>query len=127
MPKVAFVSGHLNLSEQEFSDHYVEKISEAHALGHTFVVGDARGADARALQFIGEIFGTAVVFHMFEAARNNPHAFPTRGGFQTDDLRDEAMSKASDYDIAWVRPGRETSGTAANIERRKQLSSGSHL
>jgi hypothetical protein len=30
---------------------------------------------------------------------------------------------ASDEDIAWVRPGREKSGTAKNLKRRIELSS----
>lgn len=29
------------------------------------------------------------------------------------------MTAVSDYDIAWVRPGRENSGTAKNLLRRK--------
>lgn len=32
--------------------------------------------------------------------------------------RDEALTAASTFDIAWVRPGRERSGTARNLQRR---------
>jgi hypothetical protein len=31
---------------------------------------------------------------------------------------DAMMTKASDFDIAWIRPGREDSHTAMNIKRR---------
>jgi hypothetical protein len=34
---------------------------------------------------------------------------------------DEAMTKISDFDIAWIRPGRENSHTANNIRRRYGL------
>ena len=36
----------------------------------------------------------------------------------SDEERDLAMSCASTDDIAWVRSGREKSGTAKNINRR---------
>jgi ribosomal protein S16 len=55
--------------------------------------------------------------HMLAAPRNNT-GFPTVGGFATDEERDEAMTLASDVDLAWVRQGRENSGTARNIARR---------
>lgn len=115
---VAFVSGHLDLSEDEFRLHYVELIEAAAARGCGFVVGDARGADllfqrhahARGLQ--------VTVFHMFERPRHNLGEFPTVGGFPSDASRDAALTAASSFDIAWVRPGRERSGTARNLRRR---------
>jgi hypothetical protein len=55
---------------------------------------------------------------MLEKPRNNVGGFPTIGGFGSDDARDAAMTAASDADIAWVRPGRTSSGTAANLARR---------
>jgi hypothetical protein len=60
------------------------------------------------------------VFHMFTAPRNNVGGFPTRAGFASDRERDEAMTAASTADIAWVRPGREKSGTAKSLARRKK-------
>ena len=66
---VAFVSGHLDLTDEEFARHYVPLIADAVARGWRFVVGDA-------------------------------------------------MTAASSRDIAWVRPGRERSGTARNLRRR---------
>ena len=38
--------------------------------------------------------------------------------FTADLQRDEAMTRNSDYDIAFIRKGKETSGTAQNILRR---------
>jgi 8-oxo-dGTP pyrophosphatase MutT (NUDIX family) len=115
-----FVSGHLDLTREEFDAHYFPRIFEAHASGMTFVVGDANGVDLMAQDAIKHFGGKAVVYHMLGRARNNPHGFPTRGGFKSDSQRDAAMTKASAEDIAWVRPGREGGGTARNIARRQR-------
>jgi hypothetical protein len=62
------------------------------------------------------------VYHMFEKPRNiNPKITNTVGGFKSDDERDEAMTKASFEDIAFVRDIKRLSGTAQNILRRHQL------
>lgn len=115
---VGFVSGHLDLSEEEFARHYVPRIVEAVARGCSFVVGDARGADLL-FQRHAQAQGLSVtVFHMFAGPRNNVGGFPAVGGFATDAARDEAMTAASGFDVAWVRPGRERSGTAKNLQRR---------
>jgi hypothetical protein len=115
---VAFVSGHLDLGEDEFLRHYAPQIAAAAAQGCRFVVGDARGADLL-FQRHAQAHGLAVtVFHMFARPRHNAGGFPTVGGFTSDDARDRAMTAASSFDIAWVRPGRERSGTARNLERR---------
>lgn len=115
---VAFVSGHLDLQDDEFERHYVPQIEAARAAGASFVVGDARGAD-RLFQRYAREHGLAVrVFHMLERPRNNLGDAPTVGGFTSDASRDAAMTAASTLDIAWIRPGRERSGTAANLQRR---------
>ena len=57
---------------------------------------------------------------MFDYPRFNC-GWPTIGGFKSDEERDRAMTLASSVDIAWVRPGKENSCTAKNIERRKEL------
>lgn len=112
-----FVSGHLDLSEAEFQEHYAPRLEAAAAEGCDFVVGDARGADHRFQRLAAAEGWRVTVYHMFEAPRFN-EGFPTRGGFDSDGARDEAMTQASDRDVAWVRPGREKSGTAKNLRRR---------
>lgn len=115
---VAFVSGHLDLTDEEFARHYVGAIEAACARGSRFLVGDARGADLL-FQRHAHAHGLDVtVFHMFERPRHNAGGFPTVGGFVSDAARDAAMTAASTFDIAWVRPGRERSGTAKNLLRR---------
>ena len=44
------------------------------------------------------------VYHMFVAPRNNA-GWPCVGGFPDDESRDSAMTRVSNYDIAWVRNG----------------------
>jgi hypothetical protein len=116
-----FVSGHLDLTLDEFRDHYAPRIATilANDADDAFVVGDARGCDLMAQLHLRDARALRVqVFHMFGKPRNNVGGFPTIGGFATDTARDTAMTEASDADIAWVRPGRTTSGTAANLARR---------
>jgi len=119
---IYFISGHLDLTEEEFQTHYAHKILLAIKNGDSFVVGDARGADTFAQEFLDmhDAFQNVVVFHMFDNPRNNAGGFSTAGGFKNDKERDAAMTNNSDADIAWVRPGREKSGTAKNLSRRKQ-------
>lgn len=116
--QVAFVSGHLDLGEEEFLRHYVPQIEAARARGCRFVVGDARGADLLFQRYADAQGLEVTVFHMFAQPRNRVGAFAVVGGFGSDDERDAAMTAASALDIAWVRPGRERSGTAKNLRRR---------
>lgn len=119
MGRVHFISGHLDLSEAEFDTHYRPAIDLALARGDHFVVGDARGADLLAQRYLAAREARVTVFHMFTSPRNNAGSFPTSGGFESDEARDEAMTGASTDDIGWVRPGRERSGTAKNLARRR--------
>lgn len=119
-----FISGHLDLTLDEFHEHYRPKLTEAIAEGASFVVGDALGADwlsqallKRREQQLARHGCEVIVYHMLESPRHN-EGFPTCGGFKSDKERDMAMTAASDADIAWVRPGREKSGTAKNLKRR---------
>jgi hypothetical protein len=117
---VYFVSGHIDLTPEEFEQHYVPKLTEALRQGAKFVVGDAPGCDTMTQQFLRD--GPVTVFHMLEMPRNlRSDTYELRGGFTSDQERDAAMTAASNRDIAWVRPGREKSGTAKNLYRRAML------
>lgn len=113
-----FVSGHLDLTPEEFAQHYIRRLRQAVSAGHSFVVGDARGADTFAQAWLSKCSDQVTVFHMLGKPRVS-YGFPLCGGFTSDEERDAAMTAASDIDIAWVRPGRERSGTAKNLARRK--------
>jgi hypothetical protein len=119
-PVVNYVSGHLDLTSTEFEAHYRPAIEAALARGEAFVVGDARGTDAITQSYLLGKTTAVVVYHMFTSPRNNA-GFQTRGGFTADAERDAQMTADSDQDIAWVRPGREKSGTQKNLDRRQQL------
>jgi hypothetical protein len=116
---IHFISGHLDLTQQEFDAHYRPAIDQALKQNEHFIVGDARGADALAQQYLYGKTTNVVVYHMMTAPRVNA-GFQTIGGFQSDSERDRQMTQASLQDIAWVRPGRERSGTQANLNRRKK-------
>lgn len=116
---VCFVSGHLDLTQEEFNEHYLPQLQEAAVEGAAFIVGDARGADTLTQTWLRhEGYHDFLVFHMLVSPRNNLGAAECLGGFPSDTARDTAMTAASTRDIAWVRPGREDSGTARNIRRR---------
>ena len=119
---VNFVSGHLDLSEAEFDAHYRPRLDEAVARGEAFVVGDARGADAMAQNYLLGRTTAVVVYHLFTSPRNNA-GFETIGGFGSDEERDARMTADSDQDIAWVRPGGGRSGTQKNLDRRARSQS----
>jgi hypothetical protein len=103
----------------EFREHYVPRLEVAVREEAAFVVGDARGCDLMTQLYLFDARALRVqVFHMFTAPRNNVGGIPTISGFVSDLARDTAMTAASDADIAWVRPGRKGSGTAANLARR---------
>ena len=118
--KIYYISGHLDLTKTEFIEHYQNKIDTALSEDAVFVVGDAKGADLLAQEYLYSKSAEAVVYHMFDSPRNNV-GFPLKGGFTSDNARDKQMTQDSTHDIAWVRPGRENSGTARNLQRRSKL------
>jgi hypothetical protein len=120
-----FISGHLDLTEHEFNTHYVPLMDTVLKENGTFILGDAAGADKRAMEYLWGKTTNVTVYHMFDSPRHNP-GFPTQGGYLSDTTRDTAMTQHSVGDIAWVRPGREKSGTAKNLVRRLAFPNSGH-
>lgn len=118
MKLTAFISGHLDITEKEFEENYIPLIDKAIEQGDNFIVGDARGVDSMAQKYLAGKSVAVIVFHMFSSPRHNAGEFDTQGGFINDTARDRAMTLISNYDIAWVKVGREESGAAKNIKRR---------
>lgn len=122
-----FISGHRDVTQKEFQRFYAKAIIDAVMKEPTtveFMVGDYYGVDAMAQEYLAKLKNTypnikVTVYHMFDKPRNNFYQFPTIGGYENDHTRDCAMTLATDMDIAWVRSGKHTSGTAQNILRRK--------
>lgn len=133
MNKTAMISGHLDLTEEEFNEHYKPLIDQATQDGCNFVVGDARGADYMAQTYLfhhAPISSNVTVYHMLEHPRNHYPIFDLKGGYQSNTAKDKAMTEISDFDILWVRPEKHSSvsgrvsGTEQNIIRRKAKATG---
>ncbi len=117
--KVYFISGHRDISADEFEEHYAPKILAGIDECAQFVVGDYQGVDIMAQQYLAyQSYPLVEVFHMFTSPRNHVGIYPTNGGWKSDIDRDWAMTLASDADIAWIRDGKGNSGTAQNVWRR---------
>ena len=122
--KIFFISGHRDITKEEFETLYAPSIISAiESTDAYFVVGDYEGVDIMAQDFLINVIDypreKIFVYHMFDKPRNvNKEIVNFIGGFQTDEERDYAMTKASDADIAFVKWGRFDSGTAQNIVRR---------
>ena len=123
-----FISGHRNISEEEFERNYKPYIENAISdmPNCKFVIGDFDGVDIMAQNYLIDVLNIeperVTVYHMFDSPRNiNPKITQTKGGFKTDEERDSAMTANSFEDIAFVRDYSKMSGTAQNILRRKLL------
>jgi len=122
-----FISGHRNITDAEFEFNYEPLINLAlRNPNANFVVGDCDGVDIKAQNYLMDIVcidpSKITVYHMLDTPRNiNPLITKTKGGFQSDEERDAAMTLASSEDIALVRDDKKISGTAQNILRRHLL------
>ena len=119
---IYFISGHRDISTENFKKYYVPMILDAISKDDqaSFVVGDCKGVDSMAQTFIAAINPNLItVYHMFDKPRFLARpGIKTVGGFKDDVSRDAAMTENSDKDIAVIGKGRWTSGTAQNILRR---------
>lgn len=122
---VYFISGHRNITGEEFSINYettIDMVLEKNP-NCLFVVGDYYGTDIMAQNYLLDVLEIeperVFVYHMFDKPRNaNPKVVNFVGGFTSDEERDAAMTKVSTDDIAFVRDHTKLSGTAQNILRR---------
>ena len=103
-----FISGHRDLSQEEFDKYYVPAIENAvHGeLGYDFVVGDCDGVDFMAQKYLLSKGYCFTVYHMFEKPRNfvlpdipqdelDVYGIALKGGYTSDVERDSAMTCAS--------------------------------
>jgi hypothetical protein len=142
-----FVSGHLDLSPEEFKCYYQSQLQEAAAKpGSLFVIGSApRGADVLALEYLlteCKVDPRRITIFVFSKhpdrvkalqSKCNDQKVNVRLGFSSDDQRDAALTYSSDADIAWVRSAEQmrlilgkkyksdfVCGTQQNLNRRKR-------
>ena len=122
--RIFFISGHRDITYNEYTRLYLPKIIECiDKYDAYFIMGDYEGVDIMAQNTLMGVLEYPIdkvtVYHMGDKPRNvHPTIQQFVGGFRTDEERDYAMSANSDEDIAFIRCGRFTSGTAQNICRR---------
>ena len=122
-----FVSGHRDLTISEFREHYVPLIQKIikDDVWCEFVVGFCEGCDLMFIEWMKEHAPShdLLVFHCTHIPENFWDNYPNIYLYKCDDHEtcDTAMTRNSDFDIAWVRLGRENSHTAKNIKRRYNL------
>lgn len=131
--KTAFISGHIDVSEEEFLYFYAKPIDQAIAEGNHFVVGDAPGVDLLSQKYVVEHVGPKRITVFCRGT--TPRCLHCKEltviyGFESHEAKDAAMTKNSDYDIAFVRSVEEQkalygnrfrpriSGTEKNLLRR---------
>jgi hypothetical protein len=148
MPKIAFISGHVDIDKQTFLSHYQKPIDQAILGGESFILGNAQGVDSLALEYLLEKVSEGILsrdqitiyFYNKYSETSDLHTdtkyngIKIINGFTSYTSRDKLMTVNSDYDIAWIRPVEESkkmygdefkpgriSGTELNIQRRKKL------
>ena len=125
---IYFISGHRDLTQEEFNLHYLPIINSVLEDDDTpeFVIGDWEGCDTMALEYLISLHRIPwITIYCVDNPRvqlqgSNLTDFEEIDlhGCRTYDECDAEMTKNSIFDIAWIRPGREDSHTAKNIKRR---------
>ena len=129
---IYFISGHRDLTLDEFNKIYVPRIEEVLLKDDNaeFIVGDCEGVDKFAMDYIFTNTARGLyICHIGKKPKHVPNesVYDERikdydvyliGGFSSHVARDTYMTKNSDFDIAFVKDNRWNSGTAQNIKRR---------
>ena len=126
---VYFISGHRDLTQEEFDMHYAQLIDEIMRNDPfaEFIVGDWEGCDTMSINFLLEQveYPPITIYHVEEEPRvkygnesvlNGENIYNIK--LENYDECDAQMTFDSTFDVAWIRPGREDSHTAKNIKRR---------
>ena len=123
-----FISGHRDLTQEEFVKHYIptlENILKNDPMAN-FVVGDWEGCDKMAIEWLisHRDYPDVYIYYVDEVRVTffgekliNFYNVMLRPCASYDEC-DSRMTQDSDFDVAWIRPGREDSHTAMNIKRR---------
>ncbi|VBB17917.1 hypothetical protein YASMINEVIRUS_380 [Yasminevirus sp. GU-2018] len=140
-----FISGHVNLTEDEFKLHYKKRLDDLiMTKNDKIVVGNANGADKMSFDYLVDNAYPPNLITVFHYGSGVPRSYyVSKGvnvidGFDSYTKRDSHMTNNSDADILWIRPEDETkaivekegkvyrpgriSGTEINKNRRAKLS-----
>lgn len=106
MVLVYFISGHIDLTREEFDLYYKDKIDKAIDNNCNFVIGDAKGADKMAQEYLSTRIDNfrVTVYHKGLTPYNNCGKYLLKGGFITHSDKDASMTENSDADILYIRP-----------------------
>lgn len=129
---VYFVSGHRDLTQEEFDKYYIPLIEKiiSNDVFTEFVVGDWDGCDTMFINYMLEQvdYPPITIYHVEEDPRILYGGESILNAENIDNIKlrtydecDARMTHDSDFDIAWIRSGREDSHTAMNIKRRFNL------
>ena len=105
---IFFISGHIDLEEDEFNIHYKPKIDEALLNPQSrFVIGDARGADTMGKNYLTDrIDKTRIIIYTLrnpKKVKGDLSTYQLQGSFRNHEEKDSAMTRSSNVDIAWIR------------------------
>jgi hypothetical protein len=101
---VYFVSGHDDLSEEEFDEYYAPRLDRLMQKDLYFIVGDSNGADAMAQgYFAARGYQKVMIYHAGDAPKINVGNFGCVGGFKGDKTKNIAMTMDSFDDVVYVR------------------------
>lgn len=80
MTKTVFISGHLNISKEDWEKHYKSEIDRYIEERCNFVMGDARGVDKMSIDYLWNNWVENVtIYHMYGRPLNNATDYPTKG------------------------------------------------
>lgn len=123
-----FISGHRNLTSEEFECVYIPAIDELIENDENvhFIVGDCEGCDIMAQNYLVDVKKfdpDRISVYIVEKSPKyvNPLIHNIISGFKDDVEKDCAMTENSIGDIAFVRDWKIISGTAENILRRNSF------
>ena len=119
-----FISGHRDITENEFEYYYIPLINEALSENPNakFIVGDCDGVDIMAQNYLVSIIddiSRITVYCVGDTPKNiNSELIYIKNGFNDEREKDTAMTNASFKDIALVKQCEYITGTGENILRR---------
>jgi hypothetical protein len=126
-----FIFGNGNLSFRDFLKYYVPILDALDwEANPEFIVGEFRGADTLAMEYLKTQTAQVTVLHIGERPRYFPDKYKTKvsqwtvlGGFESDEERDEHAIQACTHFLAidFNSNEKRTSGTRKNIDRLRDL------
>ncbi|KAF2241770.1 hypothetical protein BU26DRAFT_571519 [Trematosphaeria pertusa] len=146
-PRVAFISGHIEITPGQFSANYAGALDAAIRRGDAFAPSNAGGVDTLALAYLRthRVSPSRITIYLHrprpnrklnatqdrinkmrlgpeveEKYRKQGYNIRVIQGYHTE--RDAAMTEASDYDILWVRGDAETAALYGSKYRPGRIS-----